>query len=64
MTKEENQWIYGGIILTGVIFIFLLYLLSNYSPLVKGDPGVDLNQLEDNTTEATSSLKLNFGDTQ
>ncbi len=63
MTKEELKWIYGAITLTGAAFIFILYLISNYSPLAQSDQGIDLNNLENNS-EATSSFKLDFDQTE
>ncbi len=61
MTKAEKKWIYGGIVLATGVFVFLLYLISNYSPLAQSDQGAELNNLENtSTSEATSSLKLNF----
>lgn len=62
MTKEELKWIYGAIILTGAAFIFMLYLISNYSPLAKSDSGIQINGLTDSESgEATSEINLNWG---
>lgn len=64
MTKAEKKWIYGGIVLATGVFIFLLYLISNYSPLAQSDQGAELNNLNNNSSEASSSLKLNFDQTK
>lgn len=64
MTKAEKKWIYGGIVLATGVFIFLLYLISNYSPLAQSDQGAELNNLSNNSSEASSSLKLNFDQTE
>ncbi len=64
MTKAEKKWIYGGIVLATGAFIFLLYLISNYSPLAQSDQGAELNNLNNNSSEASSSLKLNFDQTR
>lgn len=64
MTKAEKKWIYGGIVLATGVFIFLLYLISNYSPLAQSDQGAELNNLNNNSSEASSSLKLNFDQTR
>ena len=33
MTKKDYQWVYGALGLTVVVIVFMLYEMSNYSPL-------------------------------
>lgn len=67
MTKEESHWIYGSIVVAVAAFAFLLYLISDVSPLAKSDAGVDLNTFDSlqsvtNTPAATSEVTLDLGE--
>lgn len=61
MNQKFWQWIWGAIIGAGLLFIFLLYLISNYSPLYYStESASDLGDFTDQ--EATSAVTLDLSD--
>ncbi len=57
MTKQEKKWIYGSILVVIILILFLLYLISDYSPLIANPKEAPLLDYQ---YEATSSSELNF----
>lgn len=61
MTKEEQKWLGGATVIAAAVFIFLLYLISDSSPLAKTDAGeTDFLLNQETNVEATSEVKLNL----
>ncbi len=57
MTKQEVQWIYGSLAGAIIIFLFFLYLVSDFSPLARSDSGQEF-LLPESGSEASGEVEL------
>ncbi len=58
MTKEEKRWIYMSMLVAVIIFAFLIYLISDCSPLAKSDQSENVLENLEYTPEASSEVNL------